>query len=371
MKKWILPLFWLIFGITSTNNLSAQNSKMSWVYGTNCLSVSGKPTLSDSCYSFVWTVSGSTTTTYTTSSLSHTFSAPGTYKVCMNAKNNCKKWDTTICQQITVDTCPCSYTPYIVLTQDTANCYKYKYIAYPAANSSTAGTFSYYVNFGDNTSYSTTRDGVHTFAKDGTYKVCVTVKFTTKNGYCYKDYCKTITVKCSTTTSKCKWTTTPAINITNKCNSYRFEAANQNDTCFIYKWTLDSGTTAYGNVFEKKFPSKGVHNICLRYYNKCTGCDTTICKKFEVTCVLNCTWNNVAVNYKATTCSTYTFEASNLNDTCVSYTCLLGNKVYSYTRLNSLTFTDGKYYVGYRFYNKCTGCDTIVWKFITVACNTT
>lgn len=346
------------------SNVSAQGttSKLDWSYASTCLKIDAKPSNYDSCNSITWVIGSSTT--YTGSVLSHTFSAPGTYQVCMKYKNNCTKWDTTICKSVTVDTCPCSFTPYIVLTKDSADCYKYKYMAYPAGTSAT-GKYTYSVNFGDQT-YSTARDGNHTYSKNGTYKVCVSVKFTNAAGkYCVKDYYKTITVNCA---KKCSWIT-PSISYTNKCNAYKFSATDQKDSCVYYKWTIDSGNTTYGTVAEIKFKTKGYHKIKLTYYNSCTGCDTTLVKYIYDTCMTVCNWAGASMSYTKVNCYSFNYEASNLKDSCVTYTFIVGNKIINSNRTNSVYFTaNGTYNVGYRFYNKCNGCDTIIWSKLEINC---
>ena len=367
MKKILQFFLTLIFAFTIAN-VSAQGTtkKTDWYYVATCLKIEAKPTIVDSCATVTWAIGSSTT--YSGNVLTHTFSAPGTYQVCMKYKNSCTKWDTTICKSVTVDTCPCSFTPYLVLTNDTSDCYKYKYTAYPT-NTSSTGKYSYVVNFGDNT-YSTTRDGFHTYAKNGTYKVCVSVKYTNSVGkYCVKDYCKTITVNCA---KKCNWTT-PKISFTNKCNSYKFFATDQNDSCVYYKWTIvDSGLaiyTAYGTVAEFKFKTKGYHYIKLTYYNSCTGCDTILTKYIYDTCMTVCKWAGASMSYSKVNCYSFNYEASDLKDTCITYTLIVGNKIINSNRTNSVYFTsNGTYNVGYRFYNKCNGCDTIIWSKLVINC---
>ena len=370
MKKYYKIILSIVLFLTVgvQNKSFAQTTKIGITSYTSCLSVSAKPTVFDSsCNSVYWVISNSTTTIATVkgTNLTYTFSSPGTYQMCMKFANTCKKWDTTICQSVKVDTCPCSFTPSLTITNDTAICGKVYFMAYPA-NTASNGKYTYTINFGDGTSSATTRDGNHTYSKNGTYKICASVKFTnTAGNSCTKEVCKTITVSCSS--KKCTWTS-PGFSTTNTCNAYRFEASNQNDTCVTYYWLIDSSTKAMGRIFETKFKTKGYHKVCLIYYNKCKGCDTTICSYVNVTCIHNCNWSKATVNYKATSSTSYTFEASNLNDTCVSYTFIVGNKVISSNRLNTYTFTtNGSYAVGYRFYNKCTGCDTIIWTKISIS----
>jgi len=369
MKK-LLQIFLGLIITFMFSNVSAQgtNSKLDWSYAATCLKIDAKPSTYDSCNSITWVIGSSTT--YTGSVLSYTFSAPGTYQVCMKYRNNCTKWDTTICKSVTVDTCPCSFTPYIYLTKDSLDCYKYKYLAFPA-NTSSTGKYTYVVSFGDLSSNSTTRDGVHTYAKNGTYKVCVAVKYTASTGkYCVKEYCKTVTVNCA---KKCTWTT-PKISFTNKCNSYRFTATDQFDSCVYYRWTIDSATSnyvTYGKVAEYKFKTKGYHQIKLTYYNACTGCDTTLVKWIYDTCMTVCNWTGASVGFTKVNCYSFNYEAAYIKDTCVTYTFIVGNKVISSNRVNSVYFTaNGTYAVGYRYYNKCNGCDTIIWTKQVINCFT-
>ncbi len=373
MKKISYLILSLFLLAQATISAQGTTAKVDFTTSTNCLKIEAKPTTYDSsCTTVTWVLGSSSSTTYSGPYFSYTFSSPGTYQVCMKYKNSCTKWDTTICKSVTVDTCPCSWTPYVVLTKDSADCYKYKYMAYPAnTSSSAAGKFTYVINFGDGSIYSTTRDGYHTFSKNGTYKVCAYIKYTLSSGkYCVQTYCKTITVNCA---KKCTWNA-PSISYTNKCNSYRFTATDQKDSCVYYKWSIDSGIanyTTYGTVAEYKFKTKGYHKIKLTYYNACTGCDTSITKYIYDTCMTVCNWTGSGVNFTKTNCYSYTYEANYIKDTCITYTFIVGNKVISNNRLNNVYFTaNGLYSIGYRYYNKCNGCDTMIWTKVEVTCFT-
>ncbi len=371
MKK-IYPIFFLILSIFAIQNSFGQGTtaKVDWTYVSNCLKVEAKPTYFDSsCTSVTWVIGSSSTTSYSGNYLSHTFTTPGKYQICMKYTNKCTKWDTTICKTIAVDTCPCSFTPYFTFTKDSSNCFLYKYMAFPAnSNTSASGKYTYLFVWGNGTT-SSSRDGSFTFSKSGTYKICLKVKYALSNGnYCIKEVCKTITVNCA---KKCTWNT-PKISYTNRCNSYKFTATDQNDSCVYYKWSIDSGLanyTTYGTVAEYKFKTKGYHKIKLTYYNSCTGCDTTLVKYIYDTCMTYCNWSGAGMNASKTNCYTYNFEANYIKDTCISYTFIVGNKVISYNRVNSYYFTsNGTYAIGYRYYNKCTDCDTIIWKKLEINC---
>jgi hypothetical protein len=89
-----------------------------------------------------------------------------------------------------------------------------------------------------------------------------------------------------------------------------------------------------------------------------------------------CDWSKLGFGY-GNSCNVYKFELGSI-DTCISYTTY----IYSYkagrwidtfrTRNFTKVFTDtGKY----KFYvvakNKCGGCDTSYYNFVTVTCNPT
>ena len=367
--KSLLRILSLSLSLLFVGTSSAQ-SKVGFSTQTQCLTVYASPYYYDSCESISWSVSN--TVIGKTSSLKHTFSTAGTYTLCMKVVNNCKKWDTTICQQIKVAACPCDTTKVVMsVTKDTATCGKYKFNVTPKNSSNSSLKYSYSWDFG-NGSTSSNADPTQTYTKDGSYKTCVTVKWTLSNNTsCTKTVCETITVKCSTQTKKCDWSKTK-ISITNKCNAFRFEAGPA-DSCISYYWVLDN-TKYKGNVIDHKFSTKDSQNYCLIAYNSCLQCDTTICGVVYNDCLpKSCNWSNYQLNTSYAnvkdSCGKIVMEATAIKDTCIRIDFYWGNTLIENKRGWSTRVTkNGSYPFGFRYVNKCTGCDTTIWKYAVVEC---
>jgi hypothetical protein len=373
MKKITPTIIKSIFLFLSTTIFSqftaAQNSKVGFTVKTNCLEVYAQPYYLDSnCESVEWWID---TSLYArTDNFSHKFKTAGTYSLCMKLKNSCKKWDTTICQKVTVTTCPCDTTKISMkIVKDTVTCGEYKMYASPASSSSQK--YSYSWNFGDGTS-STSYDPIKQYKSNGSYTPCLEVKWTlpNTNNTCTRKVCDKITVSCSSANTKCDLSRAK-ISYSNKCNSFTFEATNFSDSCVKTYWLIDS-VKYFGRLANVKFNYKGTYDVCMYVVNSCYKCDTMICTTVKNECLPSCDWSktNVGMGYtKSKTCGEVVFEANNLQDTCISYEFIYGGQAINKGRLTTHKFTkNGNYKVGYRFYNRCTGCDTTVWKEVEIGC---
>ena len=123
LLKLLLIIFTFGLGFTS-QSLQAQQQ-----YGfsskTSCLKLNAYPNNVDSaCETVEWSVGN--TVVSKSDVLSYTFSASGTYSVCMKITNWCKRWDTTICDKITITACPCDTTKVtMTVVKDSVTCGKY------------------------------------------------------------------------------------------------------------------------------------------------------------------------------------------------------------------------------------------------------
>ena len=268
--------FILLFLITAlfAQKSTAQSTKVGFSVKTNCLEIGAFPYYLDSnCESVEWWID---TSMYSRNDyFSYKFSSAGTYNVCMKLKNSCKKWDTIVCQKVTVTTCPCDTTKISMkIVKDSVTCGEYKMYASPATSSSQKYSYNWY--FGDQTT-STSYDPIKQYKSNGTYSVCLEVKWTlpNTNTTCTKKVCDKITVNCSTTTTKCDLSRAK-ISYSNKCNSFTFEATNFSDSCVKTYWLIDS-VKYFGRLANVKFNYKGTYSVCMYVVNSCYNCDTVIC----------------------------------------------------------------------------------------------
>ena len=109
-----LLLALLMLASFTGKKVQAQNYS-GYEYSAKCLTVSLWATDKrawDSCAQVKYTSNG--TVIATGSQASVTFTAPGTYTVCMKILNTCKKWDTQVCKTIVLTRCDsnaCNLTP--------------------------------------------------------------------------------------------------------------------------------------------------------------------------------------------------------------------------------------------------------------------
>jgi len=369
MNKYLSRVLIALIALFFSNIASAQ-SKIGFSTQSQCLTLYASPYYYDSCESISWSVGN--TVVSKSYSLKYTFNTSGTYTVCMKIMNYCTKWDTTICQQVKVAACPCDTTKVVMsVAKDTITCGKFKFNVSPKNTSNSSVKYTYSWDFGDGNS-STNGDPSNTYTKDGSYKTCVTVKWTLSNNTsCSKTVCETVNVKCTTQTKTCNFSNIK-IGITNKCNSFRFEAS-PNDSCVKYYWIIDS-TKYAGSVAEHKFGTKDSFSYCLIAYNYCLNCDTTICGVVNNECLpKNCNWSAYQINTGYAnvkdSCGKIVMEATAIKDTCVRIDFIWGNQVFENKRGFATRVTkNGSYPFAFRYVNKCTGCDTIIWKYAVVNC---
>ncbi|MFY9281125.1 MAG: T9SS type A sorting domain-containing protein, partial [Bacteroidia bacterium] len=221
------------------------------------------------------------------------------------------------------------------------------------------------------------RNFKHYFQDTGMYVVRVKIINTCTN--CDTIIYKQIHVTCkpSGSTTGCDWSKS-GIYYSQNCNKFTFEMGSF-DTCFKYiTMVIGNGhvdTISDNRVFTYTFSDTGTYYIRTTFRNKCTNCDTIIYKQIRVSCLLStgCNWSKVGINYSQN-CNKFTFEMGSF-DTCFKYiTMVIGNghvDTISDNRVFTHTFSDtGTYYIRTTFRNKCTNCDTVMYKEIRITCLT-
>ena len=120
-------------------------------------------------------------TTGTTSIMTHIYTNPGTYNVCLTATNS-NGVSCTSCQTVTITSGAGCSSNFAVYPDTTL---QHTYIAYNLATG--VGPLSYVWNWGDGTSSNTAYPS-HTYAAAGTYTICLTITDATgcTNTTCYQ-----------------------------------------------------------------------------------------------------------------------------------------------------------------------------------------
>lgn len=221
---------------------------------------------------------------------SHTYTAAGTYTVCLIVKKNNNAPGTQpciryICKTVVVQAPPpaCNYTVDFNWTVSTANplMYEFHNLTAPAAVGD-----SVIWNFGDgSTGFGNTP--VHIYANPGTYNVCLTVIRYSNSGTqpCVKTTCKTIVIQgpACTLVADFNWTITTS-------NPLRYEFHNLStplaatDSCF---WNFGDGSSSTDVNPVHTYANAGTYNVCLivkKYpWPNSTPCIKYICKTVVVT----------------------------------------------------------------------------------------
>lgn len=217
-----------------------------------------------------------------------------------------------------------------------------------------------------------------TFSDTGKYNVFV--KVYNKCLGCDTGFEKLIYVTCKPTAKRCDWSKL-GFGYGNSCNVYKFELGSI-DTCLSYTtyiYNYKTGRvidTFYTRTFSKVFEDTGKYKVYVLTKNKCGGCDTAFYRILWVTCkpTTKCNWSKIGIYY-SNRCDTVTFEMGSYIDTCVQYLS------YAYQQKTKTWFElsnrrvfrkgldTGSYIIKAKFYNKCLGCDTTIYREIYIGCD--
>lgn len=290
-----------------------------------------------------------------------TYSRPGTYQVCVTIR--AEKCEVKICRKVIVpgQTNGCQIPKEFGYTISNSNCLSYTFEA-PLRN-----CVKYQWTLGGHTL--NTRLAQFTFAKAGTYQVCL--KVVDSCNKCDTIICKTIEVKpCA---QKCEmgiavsWPSS-----LNDCTDGSFSVRYTDQPgigCRKVVWNWGDNTNATHNMNATHRFKKGTYKVCVKITDSCKGCDTTLCKEYVVSgCTSKCGLSNVNFTYQIS-CDKIYFTANNQN--CAAYSWSFGNGTSGNGKTQYSTYVTGKSYnVCLKVTDTCNKCDTIVCKTIQVpACN--
>jgi PKD repeat protein len=231
------------------------------------------------------------------SSPSHTYPAPGSYRVCLRMARPmpagtapCVK---EICKWVTIQA-PCTLQPNFTWTADSTNPNKISF-----QNNSNSGSTTQYYNtwtFGDGTSGSELNP-THIYPAAGTYVVCLRV-FSSNN--CNRTYCDTIVVDsggCYIRSDFYKFNS----NTSTLTANFRPAVIDSN---WSYSWSFGDGNVSNAISPSHKYAYSDSFNVCLTV-NASPNCSNTSCKWIYVAPPINCDSVKVTVTL---TRDTYTFN---------------------------------------------------------------
>jgi PKD repeat protein len=230
----------------------------------------------------------------------HSYSAAGTYKVCLlvivrNSKGDiiCEK---KFCKEINVQCeskCECKLKPMYDYSFDEEAC---RYTFYGVSGDPECQQeVEFHWNFGDGTT-GTGQMPEHIFTNAGTYNVCLTVIVRNSKGdiICEETYCKYIEVKCK---GDCVCSLKPEFDYTldPKNCVYTFYGISGGPNCLQYVeyfWNFGDGTSSMGQTPGHVYTSDGAYQVCLEVVVRNDKgdilCKDKYCRMIEVTCKGDC-----------------------------------------------------------------------------------
>lgn len=198
----------------------------------------------------------------------HTYTANGSYLVCLTVFDSAGPCQSTICDTVLVtgasgSSCSAGFSFSAVGNSG---------YFYPYSNSGNIA--SYFWSFGDGSS-STQAYPVHAYSGAGLYSVCMTAVFA--NG-CVDTVCSTIAISNATCQA--------SFNIYNTGgNSYVFQNGSNLDSTLSTSscyWTFgDGGTSTMWNP-SNTYNAPGYYSVCLTIIDSVVGCSSTYCDSIYV-----------------------------------------------------------------------------------------
>jgi len=277
-----------------------------------------------------WTWDFGDGTIGTGQTITHHFTTPGAYNVCLTVTStNCPA--VTYCQTITVTGPPVTCNANFTYQQSGATVHFYN----NNSGISPSLTMNHYWDFGDGTS-SNLVNPTHTYTAPGTYTVCLTVSDSLNN--CYNQYCQTIIIGNNTTCQASFTFTYGSI-----YNAAFFGSFSPMSNSVQWHWDFGDSTTSNLQNPIHNFPGPGTYNVCLTVTTTTSNCPSvTYCQTITIqggpVCNAYFTYqvNNANVHFHAISSSntTTTLFAWDFGD---GNTSGIPNPVHSY--LNYGTYT--------------------------------
>ncbi|MCB0554401.1 MAG: PKD domain-containing protein [Phaeodactylibacter sp.] len=186
----------------------------------------------------------------------HTFSAPGTYIICLLATNICG--NDQACEQVTVS-CAAPQAAFSSNANELSLSFTDQ-----SANSPTSWMWA----FGDG-NVATTANPVHTYSQPGAYQVCLTASSVCGS----TQSCEQVTVSCTAPQ--------PAFSFQSDELSLSF-TDNSTNSPTSWLWTFGDGSSSTVANPQHTYGSPGSYQICLEASSICGS--NTSCQSIEVTC---------------------------------------------------------------------------------------
>ncbi|MBU6340818.1 MAG: PKD domain-containing protein [Bacteroidetes bacterium] len=266
-------IFWgILIGMLLSSSMMAQvpcQANFAFKQVPNTLTVDFKNlSVASATVVYTWDYGDGVTTTGLAPS--HSYAAPGTYKVCLLASDGTNACTVSFCQNVVVaplTDADCNAAFSYQLTAGSYNV-QFKEIGSTQSNASVVSW-----SFGDGTG-STNHNPTHLYTAPGFYTVCLT---TVQTNGCSTSYCKVVPVgQSNASTCLAKYT---IISATTTGQSKYFKSLSIGTTPqTVYTWDFGDGTVANGPTQTHSYTQAGQYNICLYISDPSTGCASQFCQ---------------------------------------------------------------------------------------------
>ena len=222
----------------------------------------------------------------------HDYAQAGNYTVCLRVKKNINSTGTTpcvgeICKQVTV-IAPCNIPVSFTMHRDSLNPRKVYFNNTTIAPTATASAIWH---FGDGTA-ATTWNAVHEYAQPGSYRVCLTVYFSSN---CVKETCDTVVIP-NPPPSCLELSKFTYEKFAGDAQKYKF-TPDHIFTDVVYTWTFGDGTGSHDVIATHRYATAGVYVACLTAWRG-PNCASTTCKEIKVLPQINCDSIHVTYTYQ-------------------------------------------------------------------------
>lgn len=273
--KTSLPRFLALAAVTILASSSAQaqcTAGFTWTQPSNNnidFTSTSTPFTQNSTF-FTWDFGDNQTNWSLSQTVSHTYSAPGTYYVCITMIDSLSQCTDQFCDSVTVTgTVLCNVNTYTTLIAP-ASCQS---CADGSASGTMYGGTAPYTYAWSNAATTQTATGL----LPGTYTVCIT----DANGC---NACNTITVPVANSTS-CQasfiW-----YQWANNTAGFQSTSTGLSSGSDNYSWSWGDNSSSFNNTsntISHVYQNPGTYNVCLTIYDSLTQCVSTACDSVTIT----------------------------------------------------------------------------------------
>lgn len=288
----------------------------------------------------IWTF-GSTSNYASGTSVTHIYTGPGTYHICLFVYTPGTTCTDSSCNNVVI-TSTCTLNALWTSTSSSIG----DTVHFHASNTDT--TAHRYWNFGDGTTGTGTNPS-HTYAQGGTYHVCLYAYIPGTS--CTDSFCNNVTVS-----PGCNISSAWSYTVTG--DSVHFVSSGTNTTAHYY-WNYGDGTTGSGYSPSHTYAGPGTYHVCQFVYIPNSTCADSTCNTIVISagCRTNAAWQSYTHG------DTVYFYAAN-NDTTVHLDWNAGDGNYLFGQHPSHVYSQpGTYHVClYAYVGNCLDsfCNNVV-----------